>query len=106
MTLYSKSPHANPEILQAFSEQVKEMVHGVELFLRNKNQVEETDVYEAYRLVHRCKGDADFLDLPEIAAAAERMVIPLRSAYVQHRNLYPPELQEVESGLEEIREIW
>jgi chemotaxis protein histidine kinase CheA len=103
MITQEKNSEMNADIFRLFFQQVNEMCNGLDLFLKKGNRIEESDLYEVYRLVHRCNGDAGQLALKEIARIAEGMVYPLRSAHQQRRYLTQPERSSVIEGVASLR---
>jgi len=106
MTLKEKIEHLDPETFDDFLSQLREMLDGVDLFLTKGEHADEEELYEAFRLVHRCKGDAQFLALEETARIARMMNGPMREAYQASRNLTQQERTVVTHGLEQMRAYW
>jgi chemotaxis protein histidine kinase CheA len=91
------------DIFAIFSKQTEEMCKGLDDFLAKETKPEEEDLYEAYRLVHRCKGDALQLSLNAIADIASRMVHPLQCACNQRRPLTYMERSDLSDRLNTLR---
>lgn len=68
------------EILEAFREQLSEVRTCVEKLLSERNTSPSSNVvYDAARVVHRLKGDAEFLQLDNYYSIAKEMMAPLEA---------------------------
>ena len=88
------------EMLGFFTSQTDEMIQIVNTYLKNGEAPTDEEVYEAYRVVHRFKGDAQFLELSVCAKLSSHLIQPLREAYQESHNLPRLERVVIEQGIQ------
>jgi chemotaxis protein histidine kinase CheA len=89
-----------PEELDIFKEEIMEMKEGLEQVLTHRDTIEPDCMYNAYRMVHRIKGDSQFLALDACTQLTAKMVAPLHQANEQRNLLSKDEVSELQEGLE------